>query len=431
MSSGYGWRTHPTRGGRRFHAGIDLALPSGTPTRTVAGGTVVKVGNTDPQGYGNQVIVRTPDGHHEQFSHLASMSVRVGEVIQPGTTVGTVGSTGSSTGPHLDFAVYKPGAPLLQDYQNGTYDPVIYLRDRVSAVATPPGTGPAPSVPVDNALPEGDTPLERANNLFSEMFRYQPRTPATGGRVNTGNSSSRPEAVFNNATPQQTSRAALHRNSYPPNNPTHNYGYRQIADDPDYAAALSEVADDLGIPAQWLADVIDFESDATHSTSITNSIGCIGLIQLCPNNGLLDVARMLGVSQSVARQRVSNMTRAEYLRTVNRAYLSRYSEGGKLLNTIEDLYTLVNAGPTKLRWSPAQRVGINDVNYVNGRRIGGQLLHHFRQLGNRAGRRYESSYDNLQSNLGHVHENIVPGCAECQRMQQNFGGIYPHYDAIG
>ncbi|SCL13659.1 Murein DD-endopeptidase MepM and murein hydrolase activator NlpD, contain LysM domain [Micromonospora inyonensis] len=91
-----------------LHAGIDLALPAGTPVRAVAAGTVVKAGDAG-DGYGISVFVDHGNGYLTQYAHLNSTSVSVGSKVAAATTIGREGSTGDSTGPHLHFEVHQGG----------------------------------------------------------------------------------------------------------------------------------------------------------------------------------------------------------------------------------------------------------------------------------------------------------------------------------
>lgn len=89
------------------HTGLDFAAPSGTPVLSVARGTVR---STEYAGsYGNRVIVVLEDGTEIWYAHLSSFTVSPGETLNPGEQLGTVGSTGNSTGPHLHLEV-RPGA---------------------------------------------------------------------------------------------------------------------------------------------------------------------------------------------------------------------------------------------------------------------------------------------------------------------------------
>jgi hypothetical protein len=101
------------------HTGIDLGTPLGTTLRSITNGTVEKVmdGST---AIGKGVVILTEDGTRHIFGHLSKVSVRVGEKIFKGETVGLSGSTGHSTGAHLHFGIWKDG-----EYQ----DPTPYIEE--------------------------------------------------------------------------------------------------------------------------------------------------------------------------------------------------------------------------------------------------------------------------------------------------------------
>jgi murein DD-endopeptidase MepM/ murein hydrolase activator NlpD len=101
MSSGYGMRFHPISGKRKPHLGVDFAAPTGTPVRSVGDGRVRFAGWQG--GYGKVVFVEHSNGQSTVYAHLNRIDVRVGQVLSKGETLGVVGSTGASTGPHLHF----------------------------------------------------------------------------------------------------------------------------------------------------------------------------------------------------------------------------------------------------------------------------------------------------------------------------------------
>jgi murein DD-endopeptidase MepM/ murein hydrolase activator NlpD len=104
ITSLFGWRQHPIFGDRRFHAGIDLGAPMGTPVVAAFSGKVSTAEYL--QGYGLTVILLHNDGTQETlYAHLSEIFVRPGEQVRQGEVVGRVGSTGNSTGPHLHFEV--------------------------------------------------------------------------------------------------------------------------------------------------------------------------------------------------------------------------------------------------------------------------------------------------------------------------------------
>jgi len=104
VTSHFGYRFHPITLTREMHTGLDIAKTEGTPILSGAPGVVVFAG--DMGGYGNTVIIEYIDeergvGVRILYAHMADIDVAVGDVLEVGTTIGTVGSTGVSTGPHL------------------------------------------------------------------------------------------------------------------------------------------------------------------------------------------------------------------------------------------------------------------------------------------------------------------------------------------
>jgi len=102
ITSLFGWRLHPISGDYRFHAGTDLGAPQGTPVIAAASGEVATADFLG--GYGLTVILRHEKGTQEsRYAHLSEIFVQTGELVEQGTVIGRVGSTGNSTGPHLHF----------------------------------------------------------------------------------------------------------------------------------------------------------------------------------------------------------------------------------------------------------------------------------------------------------------------------------------
>lgn len=106
----------------RGHTGQDFAVDTGTPVRAVGAGTVASTGCGD--GFGNQIVLRHPDGSYTQYAHLSQLQVRRGEKVGPGQRIGLSGSTGNSTGPHLHFE-----ARVTAQLGSGV-NPLPWLRER-------------------------------------------------------------------------------------------------------------------------------------------------------------------------------------------------------------------------------------------------------------------------------------------------------------
>ncbi len=107
VSSGFAMRFHPVLKQMRAHLGTDFAASTGTPARTVGDGVVSFSGVQN--GYGNVVFVKHRGNIETVYAHLSKLLVRQGDVVSQGQTIGLVGSTGWSTGPHLHFEVRDNG----------------------------------------------------------------------------------------------------------------------------------------------------------------------------------------------------------------------------------------------------------------------------------------------------------------------------------
>jgi murein DD-endopeptidase MepM/ murein hydrolase activator NlpD len=114
------WLVHPVRTrigdrfgprGNRFHTGIDYPASTGTPVLAAGRGRVVFAG-WDSGGYGNMVVIEHPRGVRSYYAHLAGIAANRGQWAVAGARIGSVGSTGISTGPHLHFELRLGGAAI-------------------------------------------------------------------------------------------------------------------------------------------------------------------------------------------------------------------------------------------------------------------------------------------------------------------------------
>ncbi|MEO8106708.1 MAG: M23 family metallopeptidase [Actinomycetes bacterium] len=120
VTSPYGMRMHPVLHVRKLHSGTDFS-GAGSPVQAAAGGTVIRA--DFDVAYGNYVVVW--HGHFRGqsvatlYAHCRSLDVRIGDRVKRGDTLGAIGETGYTTGPHLHFEVRLAGRPI---------DPELYLR---------------------------------------------------------------------------------------------------------------------------------------------------------------------------------------------------------------------------------------------------------------------------------------------------------------
>jgi murein DD-endopeptidase MepM/ murein hydrolase activator NlpD len=115
-------RRHPILGGILPHYGVDYAAPPGTPIWAVADGLVIACGWSG--GFGKQVVLRHMNGYTTYYGHLSrySSGIRSGARVKQKQIIGYVGSTGLSTGPHLDYRLAKDGRfknPLKESFPSG------------------------------------------------------------------------------------------------------------------------------------------------------------------------------------------------------------------------------------------------------------------------------------------------------------------------
>jgi murein DD-endopeptidase MepM/ murein hydrolase activator NlpD len=151
ISSGYSRRRlHPTLKRVRPHLGIDYAAPAGTPVWAPAEGTVVSTSRDGTNG--RKIVIRHPNGYTTYYLHLSRFArgIRKGNKVRQKQVIGYVGSSGRSTGPHLDYRMKKHGRwanPLREKFPPGKPLPENRLEEfaryrewLTGELSTPPGT---------------------------------------------------------------------------------------------------------------------------------------------------------------------------------------------------------------------------------------------------------------------------------------------------
>jgi murein DD-endopeptidase MepM/ murein hydrolase activator NlpD len=102
ITSLFGWRVHPISGTQRMHTGTDIGAPMGAPVLAALSGRVILADSMG--GYGITVAIEHDNGVRQtMYAHLSEIFVKPGDMVQQGSVIGRIGSTGASTGPHLHF----------------------------------------------------------------------------------------------------------------------------------------------------------------------------------------------------------------------------------------------------------------------------------------------------------------------------------------
>ena len=114
LTSGFGYRDHPTEGENRFHYGIDLAAAAGTDILCFADGQIDAVGES--ASYGKYCVVSHAGGFSTLYAHCSRITVSAGTAVARGQKIAEVGSTGQSTGPHLHLELHQDGVYLNPIY---------------------------------------------------------------------------------------------------------------------------------------------------------------------------------------------------------------------------------------------------------------------------------------------------------------------------
>ena len=122
IASGFGKRIHPIYKTRRMHTGLDFSAPSGSDVYATGKGRVVSVEKLG-RGYGTHIIINHGYSYQTLYAHLSSTKVKEGQWVNRGDLIGKVGSTGTSTSPHLHYEVIKNGTKI---------DPINFFFNDVS-----------------------------------------------------------------------------------------------------------------------------------------------------------------------------------------------------------------------------------------------------------------------------------------------------------
>ena len=212
-------RMHPVLNITRAHLGVDFAAPIGAPVVSVASGVVTQAGFSGEAG--RLVAVRHSSGYETMYLHLSSIAVQAGQHVSQGDLVGRVGSSGLSTGPHLDYRIRKNGVyvnPLVERRRMPPGEPIAPAllaafqteRDRLAALLP---TETLPAVP-PSARSATARPRRSSKSEVGEPSNRRDVTP-TGPQAGLEPGDPRGDTPFNCPICREPGIAALQRGQEP------------------------------------------------------------------------------------------------------------------------------------------------------------------------------------------------------------------------
>jgi hypothetical protein len=191
--------------------------------------------------------------------------------------------------------------------------------------------------------------------------------------------------------------------------PEKNYGYQELAQNAPFRKELHRVAKSLGTPAQWLADAMAFETGGTFAASVTNRLGYTGLIQFGD-----EAAKDVGTTKYELRQ----MTNTEQLKYVEKFLKMRRDTYGLKYDKPEAIIMGIWGGVEHIQSyvrDPQSVRNVRDKNIT--------FAEYVKRVGEHAGRKYQTSYDDK---IRPIHTSYRASCAMCQALQRAGMGILSH-----
>jgi hypothetical protein len=391
--------------GTHRHAGIDIAVPVGTKVLSLVGGTVTTV--TDHgTGYGQFITVKGDDGKYYRFAHLSKFSVARGQRVEAGTVLGLSGGepgtkgAGDTSGPHLHFEVRTS-----DDFGIGAaLDPITYLANFPNYFKRARGGNRelVPTVlqrPTPNAVPTGDGGwLSNGQYLkgTSGSYKQQP-------------------IAYSNANPMTQEYASTKKKDYR-NDGAGNFGYQVIAQDREFRIKLHQISSKLGIPAQWLADLMAFETGGTFDPAKDN--GYQDSTDGRGYTGLIQFGQASAEEMNTSRAALAAMTRTQQLDYVYRYLLPVKSK------LVDPFAVLMSVWGGRGEYLDMYVKDPELVRYLADKDI--KFFQYAQRLGEHAGRKYRTPYMKSRANAV-IHTGYVASCSTCQNLQASGSGEVPHY----
>jgi len=388
-----------------------INLTSSDPrVATIQGGTVL---HAAPYGdLGNTVIIRTPDGFTELYSNLKVIGVKKGQTLQSGSLVGVYGQKGNN----LYMEVWGSNSNLGSGQKN-YMNPIDYLKqvtlkwDRGRDVGSVNSRDTTTSTPgvfrlSDNLVYFNGYVLDKRNLKLRRPSQEEMDMVKQTQTTNPTQPTSLPPPAKRDT--ERFSRGigkglSINKVDYGTNETSANYGYKKLANDPKLRASLVKAANTAGVPAVWLADLIQRESGWREHR--VNDDGFTGLIQLGDAS-----ATDLGIKKS---DLLAHDIYWQLENVVGQYIKMREKQAGKKIQTMEDLIAGVWQGNRGLkmdtleRWNRLNDRNTNWTGYLAG-------------IGKEVGRTYSWSRGKK------LHNSPRSGCNTCTEMSR-LGQFSPHY----
>ncbi|AGR48555.1 peptidase [Anabaena phage A-4L] len=391
---------------KHTHAGEDIAAPGGTKVVSYVSGQVIKVTRQKGIGYGRYITIKGDDGMYHRFAHLSAHNVKQGQRVEAGHVIGLVGDDGSPGSYHLHWEVRDNDGYGA----NGTVNPLKYMGGvnfKESSAPPPQGNTNGWGYNVNNP-PTARVPAN-AIKLPNGKFLVNNRTGALGNP--TARAASEQYTVGRPVNTGKVSGSSWSgTNDY-----GETYGYAYLANNPEFTKKLAITATRLGISAQWLVDIMAFETgNFKKATNWSHSrTGVVGLIGFTPAT-----ARALGTT-TYALAKMPPEKQLDYVYK----YLSDPQLKPHLSKGVEYVAASIFGGSPLVRKmvnnrSGAMQRGDGDINLQN----------YLKKLGRDVGRRYDirsmSRADRLIGSA--VHTGFHEGCATCAALRSSGSDIVPH-----
>lgn len=399
----------------RLHAGVDIGAANGTKLLFYDQGVVDFVGNVS--GYGKIVDIKTPDGKLHRFAHLSNYDVSVGQSVKPGQKFANTGDSGSPGSYHLHWEVRN----AAMGGSEATVDPIRHMAQYRN------GTGR--QVRNGQMNPTG-LPLQSVRMANGEYVQGSQLFKKDGTAV---------PVAYSSSNPMRPDYASPKIGSYTRRNRAYdNYGYAELGKDKRFAQEIAKTASHIGVPGQWLADVMAGESGFSKDVVNPDS-GSTGLIQFMP-----DTARSLGTSVEAlaAMDRVAQMK-----------YVRKYFDINNFSKNMKNVYALVqaiwNGSIDKANRNDQSLRTLTDGAIRNGRKF--TFVDYINDLGKNAGRKYTPYGETHQerprfvpppvstysANKGKVmrgkvmHTSHRSNCATCNSIERSDSKFFSHEVSSG